>query len=69
MISNLFTALRHLRNKMTEQTVWTDAICINQMDLDERAQQVPVIKDIFHDADGVVIWLGPESITTALALK
>ncbi|PMD64698.1 uncharacterized protein K444DRAFT_482084, partial [Hyaloscypha bicolor E] len=36
---------------------WIDTICINQYDLDERAQQVSFMRDIYGRAKSVVIWL------------
>ncbi|KAF1929496.1 HET-domain-containing protein, partial [Didymella exigua CBS 183.55] len=55
---NLHEALCHLRTENTTRTLWIDAICINQDDLDERAQQVPFMKDIYRNAGHVVVWLG-----------
>jgi hypothetical protein len=39
--------------------LWIDAVCINQMDVDERGQQVQLMRDIFGKASDVVAWLGP----------
>lgn len=39
--------------------LWVDAICINQNDLAERAQQVTFMKDIYSSAKHVFTWLGP----------
>jgi hypothetical protein len=38
--------------------LWTDAICINQLDPDERAQQVAIMRTIYVSAASVWIWLG-----------
>ncbi|KAK0719137.1 heterokaryon incompatibility protein-domain-containing protein, partial [Lasiosphaeris hirsuta] len=38
-----------------------DAICINQSDLDERSQQVSIMRNIFQAAKEVIVWIGPES--------
>jgi hypothetical protein len=57
---NLFSALQHLRNEHTERTLWIDAICINQKDLEERQSQVVLMKDIYTKSERVVIWLGPD---------
>ena len=38
--------------------MWADAICINQTNLIEKAQQVSVIGQIFRRATTVRIWLG-----------
>ncbi|KAH8590701.1 heterokaryon incompatibility protein-domain-containing protein, partial [Bisporella sp. PMI_857] len=44
------------------QIIWADAICINQYDTEERAQQVSQMRKIY-DVDGarrVLVWLGEE---------
>lgn len=60
--ANLFSALRHLRPPPTGQplTLWVDAVCINQDDLDERSQQVSMMRDIYASAKRVLIWLGED---------
>ncbi|KAG9503330.1 hypothetical protein J7337_006175 [Fusarium musae] len=57
---SLFSGLQHLRNDHTERTLWIDAICINQNDLEERQSQVKLMKDIYTKSERVVIWLGPD---------
>jgi hypothetical protein len=37
--------------------LWIDAICINQADLDERKQQVQLMRDVYSGASRVVVWL------------
>lgn len=54
---NLYLALLHLRQRRYK-TVWIDALCINQDDLQERAAQVTRMKDIYKQAFLVYIWLG-----------
>ncbi|KAF4945479.1 hypothetical protein FSARC_14417 [Fusarium sarcochroum] len=49
-------------------TIWIDAICINQDDLSERAQQVQMMGDIYSSAKHVVIWLGDGDKHTDFAL-
>lgn len=58
--ANLLSALRHLRPPFGARPTifWVDAVCINQEDLDERRQQVSMMRDIYASADRVVIWLG-----------
>jgi hypothetical protein len=46
---------KHARNPYT----LIDAICINQNDNSERAQQVRQIKDIYQAASRTLVWLGP----------
>ncbi|KAI9150485.1 Heterokaryon incompatibility protein [Paramyrothecium foliicola] len=40
------------------QHIWIDAICINQLDLSERAGQVSVMDEIYRCAETTVVWLG-----------
>ncbi|KAF2761201.1 hypothetical protein EJ05DRAFT_491923 [Pseudovirgaria hyperparasitica] len=57
---NLKTALdvlRH-RDKGNDRTLWIDAICVNQEDLKECNQQVPMMGEIFEKAEQVIFWLG-----------
>ncbi|KAF2785688.1 hypothetical protein K505DRAFT_354874 [Melanomma pulvis-pyrius CBS 109.77] len=54
---NLAAALRHLRYPDRPRTLWIDAICINQADIEERGRQK------------VIIWLGSESEDSKHALE
>ena len=54
---NLFAALRRLRSRDSELTLWVDALCINQSDLDEKMHQVSRMADIFQQAAQVIVWL------------
>lgn len=55
---NLFEALQHLPRTDEERILWIDAICINQDDLEERAEQVRVMDEVYARASNVIIWLG-----------
>lgn len=46
--------VRHHRSK----PIWIDAICVNQQDLAERNVQVAMMKEIYGQAQSVIIWLG-----------
>ena len=65
---NLAIALQHLRNEHQSRRLWIDAVCINQEDVGERNSQVARMADIFRSAAKVIVWLGPESEQSALAL-
>jgi len=39
--------------------LWVDSICINQKDEKEKTWQVQLMREIYHQADFVVAWLGP----------
>ncbi|KAH6662016.1 hypothetical protein B0J14DRAFT_496507, partial [Halenospora varia] len=41
---NLMSAIRHLGLKSRRRTMWIDAICINQLNLEERTSQVKQIR-------------------------
>lgn len=66
---NLATALRYLRYSDRQRVLWVDAICVDQGNLEERSQQVARMADIYALANRVLVWLGPESYDSALALK
>ena len=55
---NLHAALLRLRSPSRTVTIWADQICINQKDLAERSQQVQIMRDIYSQADEVLVWLG-----------
>ena len=57
--ASLYAALRQLQVQSTfDVRVWADAICINQEDLAERSAQVQLMRQIYHNAGEVRIWLG-----------
>lgn len=62
LTESLFLALHSLRHTERPRTLWADAVCINQSDLEERSAQVAVMGDIFAQADRVLVWLGPISV-------
>jgi hypothetical protein len=53
------TMLRYLRLPKKKRTVWIDALCINQKDRSEKAAQVNFMGEIYRQAKGIVVWLGP----------
>lgn len=67
--SNLHDALTRIRQEEAPRTVWIDALCINQDDLDERSQQVALKKDIYKNASRVMVWLGEDDGAAAEALE
>jgi hypothetical protein len=58
---NCEAALRRLRNRDTDCTLWVDAICIDQRNISERGHQVGIMRDIYSKATQVLIWLGNSS--------
>ncbi|KAJ2895986.1 heterokaryon incompatibility protein-domain-containing protein [Zalerion maritima] len=51
-------ALRHLRYRFKPRRLWVDAICIDQISVEEKNFQVPLMGTIFKTASTVLIWLG-----------
>lgn len=66
---NVDTVLRRFRSLAEPQYLWLDAICLNQDDDTEKAQQIPRMGDIYQQAEGVYIWLGPDDAATARLFK
>lgn len=57
---NLEIALRHLRRPAESRTLWIDAVCIDQNNIEERNQQVSMMGNVYARASQVLVWLGPE---------
>ncbi|KAF2023912.1 hypothetical protein EK21DRAFT_11207, partial [Setomelanomma holmii] len=55
---NLEEALRALRHPYDTRRLWIDAICINQMEPEERTHQVKQMNLIYKSAKRVIVWLG-----------
>ena len=66
---NLHQALRRFRKPNKRLYIWVDAICINQKDAAERSEQVQLMKQIYEQAEHVLIWLGDEDEETHLVLR
>lgn len=66
---NLSTALQHLRHEQRARTLWIDAISINQADIEERGQQVSLMKDVFQLSERTVVWLGEDSAGSDCAVR
>ncbi|KAF2802364.1 uncharacterized protein BDZ99DRAFT_401670, partial [Mytilinidion resinicola] len=65
---NLEEALRSLRSETTPRAIWTDAICIDQSNIQERGHQIGLMQNIHSFASNVVIWLGPATPATATGI-
>lgn len=66
---SLAEALSYLQYDDTRRVIWIDAICVNQKDMDERTSQMKRMADIYRNASQVVVWLGPESEDSSLAIE
>ncbi|KAL9118904.1 MAG: hypothetical protein Q9187_004543 [Circinaria calcarea] len=65
--SNVYNALHRIRKTDTSKMLWVDAICIDQSCIQERNQQVGLMRFIYNRATQVVPWLGDASKYTRLA--
>lgn len=63
--SSSAAALRCVRLCQSDRTVWLDAICINQDDLEERARQVAIMGAIYRKGAQNLIYLGDEDVGEA----
>lgn len=66
---SLAEALRYLRFKDRPRIMWIDAVCVDQHNLEERGRQVQRMADIYRNAERVLIWTGPASDDSALAIE
>lgn len=69
--TNLHGALSTIEklDDLSGQWLWIDAICIDQSDLEERAAQVKLMRDLYSRADRTVAYLGPEDDGAEIALS
>lgn len=63
---NCESILRKLRPDVLGIVLWIDAICIDQKSLDEKANQVPLMSDIYRHATNVTIWFGVSPMADGL---
>lgn len=66
---NLWLALLHLRLEKIIRYLWIDALCINQLDVNERNHQVTQMGRIYRNAKGVIAWLGASDAASDLAAR
>ncbi|TVY52582.1 Heterokaryon incompatibility protein 6 OR allele, partial [Lachnellula suecica] len=70
---NLASALREFRRShreaLEQRTLWIDAICINQEDVEERNQQVGYMCRIYSLSTDLVVWLGDADEFSEIALS
>lgn len=53
----LHGTFQRFRHANLPKFVWIDAICINQTNIQERTQQVQIMRNIYLQAQHVLIWL------------
>jgi hypothetical protein len=66
---NLHAALLRLRDPFIERIIWIDAVCINQVDLQEQGLQVQHMARIYSKASRVIVWLGEMELDSDQALE
>ncbi|KAI4941900.1 hypothetical protein J4E91_010450 [Alternaria rosae] len=66
---NCHAALRRLRRSDEDRSIWIDAICINQNDLNERSRQVRLMNEIYTLAAGVMVMLSDQVPDCRLLLR
>jgi hypothetical protein len=57
---NLFAFLQRFRHAKEPRLLWVDAVCINQLDHQERNLQVTLMGSIFSTAITTLLWVGDE---------
>ena len=55
---NLFLFLQVMHQKIWDDYIFIDALCINQTDLREKTGQVRLMRDIYSNAGEVIAWVG-----------
>lgn len=58
--SNCCRALKRLSKEKPNRLLWVDAICINQRDLAEKNNQLPLMSKIYSTAKRTLAWLGED---------
>lgn len=66
---NLEKALRHLRLANAPRILWVDTICINQGSIQERAEQVTLMGEIYKSSSADLLWLGEDDGQSAHLIR
>jgi len=65
---HLLSGMKRIRCANSTPWIWIDAICINQTDNEEKADQIPLMEKIYSIAEHVLVWLGEATEDTEHAL-
>jgi hypothetical protein len=66
---NLATALEAFRHPSKVRVLWADAVCIDQKNVIEKGHQVSMMRDIYANAESVLVWLGRPCRLTSAAFQ
>ncbi|PVH75639.1 HET-domain-containing protein, partial [Cadophora sp. DSE1049] len=66
---NLDTALRYIRDSTRRCLIWADAICINQLDDEEKNRQVRQMGYVYRNATHTIIFMGEPTDHTDAVLR
>jgi hypothetical protein len=66
---NIHDALQHIRSPSKILLLWADAICINQINLQERGSQVNHMGEVYSRAERVLIWVSRDTEGDAVAAR
>ena len=56
---SVYEILKDMQDDKAARLLWIDALCINQGDLEERAEQVMLMDKIYKYARRVIVWVNP----------
>ncbi|UPK92535.1 hypothetical protein LCI18_003470 [Fusarium solani-melongenae] len=60
--TNCWSMLHYLRPRVSVRIIWVDAICINQMDHQERESQVAIMGNIYQQCLRAIVYLGQDVV-------
>src|SRR5205814_2328567 len=69
VMTNLYSALHHIRLEDGERVLWINAISINQNDMGEQNRQVHLMAEIYACTQGVITWFGQQMDHSDRALE
>ena len=64
---NLYEALLQMRDY--SEYLWADAICIDQSNETEKTRQIMLMREIYFQANSVIVWLGKSDETSDEAIQ
>jgi hypothetical protein len=68
--SKIYRFLEHRQSHLSPKLIWIDGLCIDQDNLEERQEQVSLMKDVFGKAARVMVWLAsPEKAHDATRVR